>query len=177
MNYNFNKSYFAVLKGDESMFRVMRKIDRQLTSERAGQILKNGEFGNLSTLDLNGYPYITPLSYVYMNNAIYFHCGKEGNKLENIKNDNKVCFSVVGHTHILPDKFSTEYESAIIFGQAEFTEGEEKKSALLGLIDKYSKGFKKEGLEYIDRAIEKTEVVKINIKRMTAKGRLPKKED
>ena len=33
----------------------------------------------------DGYAYGVPLNYVYVDNSIYFHCAKEGHKLDNIK--------------------------------------------------------------------------------------------
>jgi len=153
------------------MFKEMRKSQREIFGEDIKLILENGEYGVLATSGENGYPYATPVSYVYINNAIYFHCAVEGNKLENIRYNNKVSFCVVGKTQVLPEQFSTEYESVIIFGHASETSGDEKKDALIAIADKYSPDFKKEGLAYIDRAINKTCVVKIEIDKITGKAR------
>ncbi|GLC28773.1 pyridoxamine 5'-phosphate oxidase family protein [Clostridium omnivorum] len=153
------------------MFREMRKKQREITEEESIEILNNGEYGILATIGENGYTYATPLSYVYYNDAIYFHCAVEGSKLDNIKYNEKVSFCVVGKTKVLPDKFSTEYESAIVFGRATIIEKEEKIEILTALIEKYSPDFKKEGLEYIERAAGATSVVKIGIDRITGKAR------
>lgn len=153
------------------MFKGMRRSDREIIGEDINNILIEGEFGILATLGENGYPYTTPLSYVYHNEALYFHCALEGSKLDNIKNNEKVSFCVVGKTKVLQEKFSTEYESVIVFGIAAEAKGEEKKDALIAIADKYSPDFKLEGLQYIDRAIDKTCVVKIEIERATGKAR------
>lgn len=153
------------------MFKQMRKGSRQITDRETIEILENGEYGVLSTIGENGYAYGVPLSYTYLNNAVYFHSAVEGNKLENIIFNNKVSFCVVGKTKVLPDKFSTEYESVILFGKAEEAVNEEKKEALMSIIEKYSSDFKAEGIEYIERAIEHTKVVKIEIEKITGKAR------
>jgi len=153
------------------MFKDMRKSQRQITDSEAIDLMGRGEYGILSTIGENGYAYGVPLSYVYFNNAVYFHCAIEGNKLENINFNNKISFCVVGSTKVLPDKFSTEYESVILFGKAVEVINEEKKQALVAIIEKYSKNFKEEGIKYIDRAIEHTKVIKIEIERMTGKAR------
>lgn len=153
------------------MFREMRKKQRQITEEESIEILNNGEYGILATIGENGYTYATPLSYVYYNEAVYFHCAVEGSKLDNIKYNEKVSFCVVGKTKVLQEKFSTEYESAIVFGRAIIIEKEEKIGALTAIIEKYSPDFKKEGLEYIERAAGATCVVKIEIDRITGKAR------
>jgi nitroimidazol reductase NimA-like FMN-containing flavoprotein (pyridoxamine 5'-phosphate oxidase superfamily) len=153
------------------MFRKMRRSDREKGVDDISRILNEGEYGVLSTLSEDGYPYSTPLSYTYVNDSIYFHSAKVGQKLDNIAFNEKVGFCVVGKTEVLPGDFSTEYESVIIFGKASVVEDEEKRNVFISLIEKYSKNFMKEGLAYIDRAISNTTVIKITIDRVTAKGR------
>ena len=80
------------------MRKQMRRKDRQVFGKDIEDILINGEYGTLSTIGDNGYPYIVPLNYIYYNNSIYFHCAKDGHKLENIRQSNKVCFCVVTDT-------------------------------------------------------------------------------
>lgn len=152
------------------MFKQIRRKDREISTDEAKQILKKGEYGVLSTFG-DEYPYGVPVNYVYFNDCIYFHCAKEGHKLNNIEVNPNVSFCVVGKTKLLPEKFSTIYESAIIFGRARLVEGEEKKNALLELIKKYSAEYIESGIEYINRAIENTNVVKIEILNLTGKAR------
>ncbi|KRQ86780.1 Pyridoxamine 5'-phosphate oxidase [Caloramator mitchellensis] len=152
------------------MFKEIRRKDRQITREEAEKILKNGEYGIFSTCD-GKFPYGVPVNYVYFNDCIYFHCAKEGHKLSNIELNPNVSFCVVGRTQLLPDKFSTIYESAILFGTAILVEGDEKRTALLELIKKYSPDFLEPGIEYINRASENTYVVKIEILNLTGKAR------
>ncbi|MFL0269857.1 pyridoxamine 5'-phosphate oxidase family protein [Candidatus Clostridium radicumherbarum] len=153
------------------MFKEMRKNNRQIGTEDIEKILESGEYGVLATIGENGYPYATPLSFVYYKEAIYFHCAIEGNKLDNIKANEKVSFCVVGKTKVLPDMFSTEYESVIIFGRAFLAKNDEKKEALIAIAQKYSPDFMAEGLQYIDRAIDSTCIVKIEIDKITGKAR------
>lgn len=153
------------------MFREMRKAERKLEETEARQLLARGEYGILSTSGENGYPYGVPVSYFYQEDKIYFHGAKDvGQKLDNIKTNPKVCFTVVGNTDVLPGKFSTKYESVIVFGTATETAGDKQK-ALEGLIDKYSADFREAGLKYIASAFEKTGVYEIQIEHITAKAR------
>lgn len=153
------------------MFRELRRSDREITEVEALEILKKCEYGILSTTSEEGYAYGVPLSYAYMNGDIYFHCATEGYKLDNIRNNDKVSFTVVGQTELLPGKFSTNYESVIVFGRASEVNDEEKEDALLELIYKYSKDFVEEGKEYIKRASSKTRVIKVNVEHISGKGR------
>jgi nitroimidazol reductase NimA-like FMN-containing flavoprotein (pyridoxamine 5'-phosphate oxidase superfamily) len=151
--------------------RKMRRSDRQMTNQEALGLLERGEYGILSTVGEDNQPYGVPLSYVLLDNCIYFHCANEGAKLNNIMNSNRVCFTVVGRTNVLSEKFSTEYESVIVFGKASMVEEDEKIKGLRGIIKKYSPDFIKEGEEYINRAKYNTTVVKIEIEEFSGKHR------
>ncbi|WGX74763.1 pyridoxamine 5'-phosphate oxidase family protein [Paraclostridium bifermentans] len=152
------------------MFKQMRRKERQIEILEAEEILKNGEYGVLSTNGENGYSYGTPLSYVYFNNSVYFHCALGGQKLENINYNNKVSFCVVGKTCVMPEKFSTKYESTILFGEANEVFGEEKNEALLEMLNKYSPDFIDKGKLYIKNAGDKTKVIKISIDKISGKA-------
>ncbi|WP_160690642.1 pyridoxamine 5'-phosphate oxidase family protein [Clostridium sp. C2-6-12] len=153
------------------MFKEMRRKDRELEKEEFMELLIRGEYGILSTIGENGYPYGVPVNYVYMDNAIYFHSAVEGQKLYNIKNDDKVSFCVVGETCVLPEQFSTKYESVIIFGKANEIFEEEKNASLLEIINKYSKEHLEKGKQYIKNSNENVKVIKINIEHVTGKAR------
>lgn len=153
------------------MFREMRRSDRKIESIEIAEVLEKCEYGILSTVDENGYPYGVPLSYAYRDSNIYFHCALEGQKLDNIKHNDKVSFTVVGEVEALPGKFSTRYESVIAFGRANEVSGEEKYNALLAIINKYSKEYINKGIEYIKSDIDKTKVVKISVEHITGKAR------
>ncbi len=153
------------------MIHEMRRKDREIGGERILDILRKLPYGILSTVDSHGQPYGVPISYVYKNEAIYIHCGKEGHKLDNLSQNPNVSFCVVGETNIIPDKFTTDYESVIVFGKAYELTGEEKEEALLSLLYKYSPDFLEKGRLYIKNAADKTTVIKIDIRNMTGKAR------
>lgn len=152
------------------MFKPMRNNKREASREISDIILQRGEYGTLSTIGEHGYPCITPLSYVYINGCIYFHCAREGEKLENIRRNSKVAFSVVIDTKIIPEKFTTDYKSVVIYGEATEVEDEVKKEALKAIIRKYSPDFIEAGDRYIEKAANDTKVVEIKINHITGKA-------
>ena len=153
------------------MFREMRRKDKMKTYEEAVQILGECTNGVLSVIGDGGYPYGVPVSYIYHDGKIYFHCAGEGHKLDAIKADSRVSFTVVGADEIAPEKFTTMYKSVIAFGRASVIETDEEKMAALNLIrEKYSGNFPKEGAAYIEKFWDKTTVVVIEIEHMTGKG-------
>lgn len=153
--------------------REMRRADRMLSQEEALKILSEGEYGLLATVNGDGQPYGVPMAYAVKDNCIYYHCTIEGGSThDNILNNKKVSFTVVGATQVLPDKFGTLYESVIVFGEATQVDDEEEKvSAFRELLMKYCSEYMAEGEEGIKKAGPKTIVVKITINSMTGKGR------
>lgn len=153
------------------MFKEMRRKDRQLEHSEALDILNNCNYGILSTMSKNGYPYGVPVSYVAVDDSIYFHCAVEGNKLENIMDHDKVSFCVVGQTCTLPEEFSTNYESVVIFGRAIEAFDNEKNMALLEILKKYSPEYMESGKAYIEKFNAKTKVIKISMEHISGKSR------
>jgi len=153
------------------MGRVMRRADRAIPDREAEEILRAGEYGVLSTVSADGQPYGVPVSYTYAGGVIYFHCAREGHKLENLNGNNKVSFCVVGRTQVLPDKFATNYESVIVFGKAFEVTDDEKHAGLVELLKKYSPDFMDKGLRYIKGDGDQARVYKIVIEALTGKAR------
>jgi nitroimidazol reductase NimA-like FMN-containing flavoprotein (pyridoxamine 5'-phosphate oxidase superfamily) len=152
------------------MFSEMRNIKRKLNEEEAIAILKKGQYGVLSTTGKNGYAYGVPVNYVYLDNNIYFHCATEGSKLDNIKYNDKVSFNVVCDVETVPENYTTKYSSTIIFGKAVEVYGEEKFTALLAIVEKYSEKYIESGKSYIKNADESVAVVKIIVEHIAGKA-------
>jgi len=111
------------------------------------------------------------LSYIFRNGAIYFHCATEGRKLDNLAANSAVSFCVVGHTRTLPREFATEHESAIASGNASPVFGEEKREALVGILEKYSPDFMASGLNYLAAKLEQVTVIRIDVDYLSGKAR------
>ena len=153
------------------MFKEMRRQDRKLSDAETDELLLNGNYGVLSIIGENGYAYGVPLSYVYSHDNIYLHCALDGQKLTDIRSNNKISFCVVGEANPLPDQFSMKYKSAIIFGKAMEIDGEEKWNALIAFVEKYSDEYLEKGKELASSSLHKTVVIRIDIERITGKAR------
>jgi len=150
---------------------IMRRKDREISEQEAVELLDKAEYGVLSTVDKSGQPYGIPLSYVYKDSAIYFHCAVDGQKLNNIANNSKVSFCVTGSTIVLPETFGTLYESAVVFGIASEVFDDERHQALVWLLEKYCTDFMEGGLHYIELKNKVTKVIKIEISQISGKAR------
>ena len=149
----------------------MRRQERELSNSEVFAILEKGEYGVLSMCTPANEGYGVPLNYTFNNTDIYFHCAKEGSKLEYLRNNPNVSFCVVGKTTVMPALFGTLYESVIATGTISEEEGTEKHEALKLFIDKYSGEFLQEGNEYITKLLEKVIVIKLTVKSVTGKAR------
>ncbi len=73
----------------------MRRKHSEVTDpEKITEILSTTPIGRMATIGADGYPYITPVNFVYYNGNVYFHCAPQGEKLDNIARDPRVCFEV-----------------------------------------------------------------------------------
>lgn len=153
------------------MFREMRRSDKMLTDDEMLEIMNNAEYGILSTIGRDGFPYGVPVNFVYQDGSIYFHSAVTGHKVDNMEFNNKVSFCVVTDVDLIPDDFNTRYKSVISFGEVEEMVGDEKQRALVLFLEKFSKDYLESGHEYIRKAEDKARVYKIEIKHMTAKGK------
>lgn len=153
------------------MFREMRRSDKMLTNEEMLEIMDTAEYGILSTVDENGFPYGVPVNFVYKDRYIYFHSALKGHKLDNIQLNNKVSFCVVKDVALIPDDFNTKYKSVICFGEAKEVQDEKKQEIFILFLEKFSKDYMEAGMDYIRKAGSKAKIYEIEIEHMSAKGK------
>lgn len=121
------------------MFREMRRKKQALSLEENIQVLNRGTSGVLAVFGDDDYPYAVPLSYIYHDNKIFFHCAKTGHKLDAIARNEKVSFCVIDRDQVVPDEYTSYFRSVIVFGKARIMEDEaEKRKAISMLAAKYA---------------------------------------
>lgn len=155
------------------MDKPMRRSDRQLTDEETLQLFRDAEYGVLSVTDENNMPYGVPMSFALSDNVIYFHCSAAGGKrISGIRHDPNACFTVIGDTKLLPQKFATLYMSGIAYGKIEIiSDDTEKQKGIEAILQKYSPDHIENGMKYIASALDKIYVLKLEIEKITGKGR------
>jgi len=135
------------------------------------EVLRDCEYATLATTNLDGTPYCIPLSPVLVGNAIYFHCANEGQKLVNIKFSDLVCISGVRRTRLVPETFSTEYESAVATGTCSIvTDDEEKIMALMKICEKYAQSNMEHAEAEIAESLQRTCICRIDITHISGKA-------
>ena len=155
------------------MFRSIRRKDRALDRAETEKILQNAKFGVLSVRGDDGYPYGVPINCAYIDGKIYCHSAPEGHKIDAIRRDDKVCFTIVSENELDPERLSTVYASAIVFGRARIIADAEEKRALVVKMTRaisevaYEAVMKKSCVE----AVASYEIIEIAPERATGKGR------
>lgn len=153
------------------MFRQMRRIKQQLTEEAARAVLEKCTSGVLSLVGDEGYPYGVPLSYVLAGNKIYFHCAKEGHKIDAIAGQEKASFCVISADEVIPEKYTTAYQSVIVFGKIRVvTDEAEMRKAIQQLVARYSpEESETSRQEEIDTFWQQLCMLELSIEHMTGK--------
>lgn len=133
-------------------------------------ILNESQIGSFATINPDGTPYVVPINYVYHNGKIYFHCALKGKKLDNIRQNPRVCFSTYIVERIVltekADDTSIRYRSVIVNGKARLIDVPAiKMEVFMALTAKYNKNSEPPSLECVSR----TGIVEIEIEEITGK--------
>ena len=148
----------------------MRRRDREMDRNFALSIVDKCEYAVLATLNKDNTPYCIPVTIVRNEDSIYFHCAKSGTKIDNLRYCPKVCMTCIGETHIVPNKFTTEYESAVLQGTAyEITDETEKIFALRILCERHTPDNMDNFDEAIQRSLSVTAIWRIDIESISGK--------
>ena len=152
------------------MFREMRRKKQELSWEDTIQVLERGTNGVLAVIGDEGYPYGVPLSYVYADGKIYFHCAPSGHKADAIRANDKVCFTVIDQDKIVAEELTSYFRSVIAFGRAVILEDpEEKLRAHIIFSEKYSAAFPEKIQSEIKKGLTHMLMVRIDIEHLTGK--------
>ena len=141
------------------------------SKERIIEFLSSQQTGRISSIDENGFPQIIPMNFVFISDAVYVHSHIRGEKLDNIRRNQKVGFEVDKSLEFLPSYFSdptdasladTLYISVVIKGNASIVSNkEEKTNALNGLMKKYQPEGGYEPIKPDMDVLKEVEVIKI----------------
>ena len=140
-----------------------------MSAEETVAVMERGSNGVLACMGDGDYPYAVPLNYVYYNDRIYFHCAKEGHKLDAILGHPKVSFAVVDEDTIVSEEYTSYFRSVIAFGRARVVEGDEWYDAFHALVEKYSGDQPKEANQQKIIDCTRSHIIAVDIEHMTGK--------
>lgn len=147
----------------------MRRFKQQLPDTEVRQILLEATNGVLSLSDAEGTPYGVPMSFVYDGQqSIYFHCAREGRKMECVRCCDSASFCIVALDDVQPSRFTTYFRSVIADGRISVVENsDEVVEALRMLGSKYSPGM--DSTHEIANALSHVAVLRFDIVSVTGK--------
>lgn len=116
------------------MNRKMRRFKQQLSEEKSIEILSSATSGILSLCGEDKCPYGVPLSHVFDNGKLYFHSAISGHKLDIIRQNNNVCFTVIAKDDIHPERYTTYFLSVMAFGKIRIVENDVEKKRILEIL-------------------------------------------
>lgn len=153
------------------MFRQMRRFKQQISDDECRNVLKNGPRGVLAAMGDDGYPYAIPLNHWYSeeDNKLYFHCAKEGKKLDSISKCERVSFCVMDEGFRNEGEWALNIRSVVVFGKMRIVEDEDKKREIcINLTRKFTDD--EDFLEHeLTNAFPRVCCLEIEIEHMTGK--------
>ncbi len=135
------------------MFRPMRRSAQALGVDACREVLSRGTSGVLALLGDGGWPYAVPMSYTFDGEKLYFHCAREGHKLDAIRREARASFCVVDRDEVVPEEYTTYFRSVIVFGRVRILEDEAQMRAAIELLAR--RYFPQDSAENRHRAIER----------------------
>ncbi|MBU5626995.1 pyridoxamine 5'-phosphate oxidase family protein [Oscillibacter sp. MSJ-2] len=153
------------------MFPELRRKRQSLPLEACDAILKRGTSGVLALIGEEGYPYAVPLSYVWDGEKLYFHCAKNGHKMDAIRRDPRASFCVIDQDQVVPEEYTSYFRSVIVFGTVRILEEDgEKWAAVKKIALKYAPDDSGENREeVIKREWKALGMLELTVDHMTGK--------
>ncbi len=154
----------------------MRRKDKELADPAALEdILKRGSVCRLALVD-DGQPYLVPMSYGYVDGALYLHSAAEGRKINILRNNSRVCFEVEVDVKLVTGEracnWSFHYRSVIGYGRGHFvTDPDERRLGIDAVMRQYGASGP---FDYAPETMARTVVIRIEIEEMTGKQAPPK---
>lgn len=153
----------------------MRRKDRAQDGEFSCSLIDRCTHGVMALSTGEAAPYCLPLSFVRVGDNLYFHCAREGRKIDLLRRYPQVCVTFVGMdrpTFAAPSLYTTYFQSAIVTGTAsEVTDPGEKTNALRALCQKLTPNDMAGFEAAIEKSLSVTAVWKIHMEEVSGKAR------
>jgi hypothetical protein len=137
--------------------------------EEMEQILQEEVLGYLG-LEGDGQPYVVPLNYAYAAGKILFHCALTGQKLDAIRRDPDVCFTVGRQIGEVRDHTGApchvDRDSVVCYGRARLLDDLTERA---GALNAFNRHYRPEAPDIPRERVEQCMAVEITIAEMTGR--------
>lgn len=106
------------------MFRELARKNKQISDEECLELLTKETRGILSVNGDDGYPYGMPMNHFYNaeDGCIYFHCGRNGHRVDALSKSDKVSFCVCEQGCRENGDWAYNVRSVIVFGRMQIVD-------------------------------------------------------
>ena len=153
----------------------IRRADKLMPEERCQETIAHAYCGRLASVGPDGWPYVVPLLYVWMNGEIWVHNTRaRGHLRTNVDHDSRVSFEVDDPGEVFAyGRFecdtSVAYRSIVAFGRIRVVEEWDQKKAFFdAFMEKYSDPDWDRPRGFYPR-LDQVTVYAISVERMTGK--------
>ncbi len=159
----------------------MRRSDRAQDRDFCLSVIDRCTHGVAALATGEDTPYCLPLSFVRVGDSLYFHCAREGRKVELLKRYPRVCITFVDQddpSFEAPHNYTTYFRSAIVTGTAVLVEDEQEKiEGLRALCQKLTPQYMTEDLfnAAIRHSLSITSVWRVDMDELSGKAKKKKK--
>lgn len=155
---------------------TVHRLPRRATYDRAAidAILDEAFVAHVGIVD-GGQPFVIPMAYVRVGDAVYLHGAIASRLLKNAASAPTLCCTVTLLDGLVLAKsafhHSMNYRSVVVLGQGRAVVGPEKDQALAALVDKLEAGRSAHARAPNDKELAATAVVALGLSEASAKVR------
>lgn len=151
----------------------IRRKEKEVTDRsEMVRVLNEAKYVTIAMTDVDG-PYLATLTHVFdeKNNVLYFHCAKEGRKVDILRRDNRIWGQALIDLGYVERKCDHLYESTQFRGKAVFVKDtQEKRHALEAMIRKNDPDPEAViGAQLTEKSLARVNVGRIDIEYMSGK--------
>lgn len=151
----------------------MRRKEKHMNDPAAiAAVLHSADVLHLGMCD-DGWPYVTPVNFVYDDGVILIHSARKGRKMDILRRNDRVCIQVETDTALVepasPDnacQYTMRFKSVIGFGRAAIhTDTPTLTRGLAALMARYSS----RPFRFPDAILDKTAIIAVRLDAVTGK--------
>ena len=148
----------------------MRKKEKEVTDPAAIESVIQRSMVCRLAMSEDNRPYVVPLCFGYRDRMLYFHCAREGKKIDILRKNSRVCVEFDIDQELVTAeeacKFDMNFRSVIAFGKATLVENpEERRKGLEAIMQHYAG----RSFTYPDELVGKTLVIRVEVESLTGK--------
>ena len=155
----------------------VRRSEREIkVASELRSILENGRYATIG-LSKAGEPYVVTLSYGYdpAENALFFHCAKEGRKIDFLRSNPRACVTIIEDDGFDSGSCEHSYRSVVLSGTIQLIDDRSEIDRGIRLMIEQQE--KKDPAHFFaklkkgNKSYDTLQILKMTVKSMTGKAR------